>query len=86
MDYEERMAAAFAALDLQESRNYSEVATKYTLEPTTLAKGGVRGKEKDFDTVPGRRNAEKQDRILPWCDSDLYYVNRCFLACCRGAG
>jgi hypothetical protein len=38
MDYEERMTAAFAALDLQEPRNYSQVATKYELERTTLAK------------------------------------------------
>jgi hypothetical protein len=38
MDYEERMTAAFAALDLQEPRNYSQVATKYKLERTTLAK------------------------------------------------
>jgi hypothetical protein len=38
MDYEERMTAAFAALDLQEARNYSQVAKKYKLERTTLAK------------------------------------------------
>ena len=38
MDYEERMIADFAALDLQEPRNYSQVATKYELERTTLAK------------------------------------------------
>jgi hypothetical protein len=38
MDYEERMTAAFAALDLQEPRNYSQVAIKYKLERTTLAK------------------------------------------------
>jgi hypothetical protein len=38
MDYEERMTAAFTALDLQEARNYSQVAKKYELERTTLAK------------------------------------------------
>jgi len=38
MDYEERMTADFAALDLQEPQNYSQVATKYELERTTLAR------------------------------------------------
>jgi hypothetical protein len=38
MDYEERMTAAFAALDLQETRNYSQVTKKYKLERTTLVK------------------------------------------------
>ncbi len=38
MDYEQRMAAAFAALDLQETPNYSQVAKKYELEWTTLSK------------------------------------------------
>jgi hypothetical protein len=38
MDYEERMTAAFAALDLQKTRNYSQVAKKYGLERTTLSK------------------------------------------------
>jgi hypothetical protein len=38
MDFEERMTAAFAALDLQEHRNYSQVAQKYNLEHTTLSK------------------------------------------------
>jgi hypothetical protein len=38
MDYEQRMEAAFAALDLQETRNYSKVAKEYELERTTLAK------------------------------------------------
>jgi hypothetical protein len=38
MDYEQRMEAAFAMLDLQESRNYTQVAEKYKLERTTLAK------------------------------------------------
>ena len=37
MDYEQRMTAAFAALDLQETRNYSKVAKKCELERTTLA-------------------------------------------------
>jgi hypothetical protein len=38
MDYEQRMEAAFAALDWQETRNYSKVAKEYKLERTTLAK------------------------------------------------
>jgi hypothetical protein len=38
MDYEQRMEAAFAALDLQETRNYTQVAEKYELERTTLSK------------------------------------------------
>jgi hypothetical protein len=38
MDYEQRMEAAFAALDLQETRNYSQVAKKYKLNWTTLSK------------------------------------------------
>jgi hypothetical protein len=38
MDYKQRMEAAFAALDLQETRNYSKVAKEYELERTTLAK------------------------------------------------
>jgi hypothetical protein len=38
MDYEERMTAAFTVLDLQETRNYSQVTKKYELERTTLAK------------------------------------------------
>jgi hypothetical protein len=32
------MEAAFAALDLQETRNYTQVAEKYKLERTTLSK------------------------------------------------
>ena len=32
------MEAAFAALDLQETRNYSKVAKEYELKRTTLAK------------------------------------------------
>jgi Tc5 transposase DNA-binding domain len=38
MDYEERMTAAFAVLDLQERPKYAEVAKEYKLERTTLAK------------------------------------------------
>jgi len=38
MDYGQRMAAVFAALDFQESPNYSQVAKKYELERTTLSK------------------------------------------------
>jgi hypothetical protein len=38
MDYEQCMEAAFAALDLQETRNYSKVAKEYELEWTTLTK------------------------------------------------
>jgi hypothetical protein len=38
MDYEQRMAATFAALDLQETPNYSQIAKKYELEWTTLSK------------------------------------------------
>ena len=38
MDYEQRIEAAFAALDLQETRNYTQVAKEYQLEQTTLAK------------------------------------------------
>ena len=38
MDYEQRMEAAFAVLDLQETRNYTQVAKEYKLECTTLAK------------------------------------------------
>jgi hypothetical protein len=38
MDYEERMTAAFAALDLQERLNYSQIAKQYKLERSTLAK------------------------------------------------
>jgi hypothetical protein len=38
MDYKQHMEAAFAALDLQETHNYSKVAKEYKLELTTLAK------------------------------------------------
>jgi len=38
MDYKQRMEAAFAELDLQETRNYTQVAEKYELERTTLSK------------------------------------------------
>ena len=38
MDYEQRMVAAFAVLDLQETRNYTEVAKEFKLKQTTLSK------------------------------------------------
>jgi hypothetical protein len=38
MDYEQRIEAAFAVLDLQETRNYTQVTKEYRLEQTTLTK------------------------------------------------